>query len=71
MLKRTDWFALLALSRHPRDRALEILRQGGWPRVPHRLVRRPTGAPDDADPNEYIVLMRLPSTAVFPGGTDS
>jgi hypothetical protein len=29
--------------------------------------------PDDADPNEYVVLMRLPRTAVLgdPGAADS
>jgi hypothetical protein len=84
MLKRTDRFALLVLSRHPqRDRAIEILQQGGW------LFAHPLGngrhefrigwfddprmRPDDADPNEYIVLMRLPRTAVLgqPRSTDS
>jgi hypothetical protein len=39
MLGRIDRFALMALSRHPqRDRAIELLRQGGW------LFAHPLGA---------------------------
>jgi hypothetical protein len=84
MLRRTYRYAQMALHDHPqRDRAIEILQQGGWlfccPLGDGRHEFRigwfddPRMRPEHADPDEYITLMTLPRTAVLgePGSTDS
>jgi hypothetical protein len=82
IIRRTHQLAALALANHPqRQRALEILEQGGWlfsrplPHGRHELrvgwFDNPELRPPHADPREHITVMTLPRTTVFPGGNES
>lgn len=76
VLARINMLGMMALDNHPRrDRALEMLDQGGWLFTrsigPGRFeffvgwFEDPRMRPADADPQEIVSLMKVPRSALM------